>query len=126
MSFRERFPTYGHAFLLTLLLLISIGVVISEIGIIQRLFFLEAIFFLVVPGYSFVVILFPRSRLLEVVFLSVGLSLGLFLGLDLGMNAFLPRGSPLSQSGISRLILAFITTVIIASISVSRIINRRF
>ena len=104
-----------------ILLALSTSVVMLRAGLIGSLLSLELLFFMFVPGYVTNVFLFKRVKLIDILFLSVGMSLGLFISIDLLLPTLLGRGSGLPVDTMAGLIVALGTSLVLLAGTISRI-----
>ncbi len=104
-----------------ILLALSTSVVLLRAGLIGSLLSLELLFFMFVPGYVTNVFLFKRVKLIDILFLSVGMSLGLFISIDLLLPTLLGRGSGLPVDTMAGLIVALGTSLVLLAGTISRI-----
>ena len=103
-----------------ILLALSTSVVLLRAGLIGSLLSLELLFFMFVPGYVTNVFLFKRVKLIDILFLSVGISLGLFISVDLLLPILFGRGSGLPVDTMSGQIVALGTSFALLVGTISR------
>ena len=103
-----------------ILLALSTSVVLLRAGLIGSLLSLELFFFMFVPGYVTNVFLFKRVKIIDVLFLSVGVSLGLFISITLLLPILLGRGSGLPVDTMGGLIVALGTSLALSVGTISR------
>ncbi|MEE9282481.1 MAG: hypothetical protein V3U49_00200 [Nitrososphaerales archaeon] len=104
-----------------ILLALSTSVVLLRAGLIGSLLSLELLFFMFVPGYVTNVFLFKRVKLIDILFLSVGMSLGLFISIDILLPLLLGRGSGLPVDTMAGLIVGLGTSFALLAGTISRI-----
>ncbi len=105
-----------------ILLALSTSVVLLRAGLIGSIQSLELLFFMFVPGYVTNVFLFKRVKIIDILFLSVGISLGLFISTDLLLPIWLGSGSGLPVDTMSSLTVALGTSLalLVGSISMMK------
>ena len=103
-----------------ILLALSTSVVLLRAGLIESIQSLELLFFMFVPGYVTSVFLFKRIKLIDILFLSVGISLGLFISINLLLPIWLGRGSGLQVDIVGGLVIALGTSLVLLVGSISR------
>ena len=100
---------------MALALLSGLGV-LSSIGLFEPILVIASLFFMIIPGYTMSILVFPRANLVERLFLSLGFSLGLFIGLQL----ILETSGFIEGGGITSIILSAFSALVFSIMTIER------